>query len=157
MKLYDNREVEWNECPGCEFVNHRFNLSCGIAYENDKFLVSQDWELPIPGFMIVSPKKHIIYLSEFNDDERNEMFTIVNKIIVILKENNVCDKFNVIFEEKRHFHIWIMPQYKWMFECTNDPIDNLGIIQDYAKTNNKNKEEFNIIKRISDLIRDNLK
>ena len=28
MQLYDNKEIEWKECPGCEFVNHSFNISC---------------------------------------------------------------------------------------------------------------------------------
>lgn len=37
MQLYDNKEIEWKECPGCEFANHSFNISCGIAYENDTF------------------------------------------------------------------------------------------------------------------------
>lgn len=147
MQLYDNKEIEWKECPGCEFANHSFNISCGIAYENDTFTLSQDWELPIPGFMILSPKKHIVSLSEFSDEERNEMFTIVNKVINILKKSNTCDKFNVIFEEKRHFHIWIMPIYEWMLECTDDIIDNLGKIQDYAKMNYKNKDVFDKIKK----------
>lgn len=155
MQLYDNKEIEWKECPGCEFANHSFNISCGIAYENDTFTLSQDWELPIPGFMILSPKKHIVSLSEFSDEERNEMFTIVNKVINILKKSNTCDKFNVIVEEKRHFHIWIMPRYEWMLECTDDIIDNLGKIQDYAKMNYKNKDVFDKIKKVSDLIKNN--
>ena len=156
MQLYDNKEIEWKECPGCEFANHDFSLSCGIAYENDNFTLSQDWELPIPGFMVLAPKKHIISLTEFSDEERNEMITIVNKVIDILKKNNICDKCNVIFEEKRHFHIWIMPKYEWMLKCTNDIIDNLGKVQEYAKINYKKKEVFNEIKKVSDLIKNNI-
>ena len=88
MQLYDNKEIEWKECPGCEFANHSFNISCGIAYENDTFALSQDWELPIPGFMILSPKKHIVSLSEFSDEERNvtaqELF------------RQLCEKYEVV-------------------------------------------------------------
>ncbi len=153
--LYDNKEIEWSKCPGCEFANHNFNLSCGIAYENDTFTLSQDWELPIPGFMILAPKKHIVSLSEFSDKERNEMFNIVNKTINILKKNNVCDRFNVIFEEKRHFHIWIMPRYEWMLECTDAIIDSLGTIREYAKKSYKNKNVYDKIKIVSDLIKNN--
>lgn len=61
MQLYDNKEIEWKECPGCEFANHSFNISCGIAYENDTFALSQDWELPIPGFMILSLKNILFH------------------------------------------------------------------------------------------------
>ncbi len=155
IQLYDNKEIELDKCPGCEFANHNFSLSCGIAYENDTFILSQDWELPIPGFMILSSKKHIVSLSEFSDEERDEMFNIVNKTINILKKNNVCYKFNVIFEEKRHFHIWIMPRYEWMSKCTDDIIGNLGKIQDYAKKNYKNKDTFDKIKEVSNLIKSN--
>ena len=116
MKNYANEEISYNGCPGCAYSKHEFELPCGMAYENDNFTLSQDWELPIEGFLIVSPKRHIEKLSELTDDERNEMFDIVNKTIKILRENSVCDRFEIIFEEKenRHLHVWIMPRHKWM-------------------------------------------
>ena len=40
-----------------------------------------------------------------------------------------------------------MPRYEWMLECTDDIIDNLGKIQDYAKMNYKNKDVFDKIKK----------
>ena len=84
MKDYTNKEVKYEGCPGCAFAKHEFELPCGIAYENERFTLAQDWELPIEGFMIVSPKRHIEKLSELSRDERIEMFDIVDRTIKIL-------------------------------------------------------------------------
>lgn len=155
MLNYMNEKVNFNGCPGCAYAKHEFSLPCGIAYENDKFTLSQDWELPIPGFFVVSPKKCVESFKELSEQERIEIFEIVDKTIKILKENNVCDRFNVVFEEKenRHFHIWIMPRHKWMSDLVGDIIDNIGKIFDYAKENMKTDENFNKIKEITDIVK----
>ena len=98
MKMYDNKEVEWKECLGCEFANHEFSISCGIAYEDATFTLSQDWELPIPGFMIVSSKKHIISLSEFTDEERNKMTELLN--------SGFTDTFRYLYPDKENAYSW---------------------------------------------------
>ena len=53
MINYANKKVEFTGCPGCAYANHKFELPCGMAYENERFTLSQDWELPIEGFMVV--------------------------------------------------------------------------------------------------------
>lgn len=157
MISYNNKEIIFKGCPGCAYGKHEFNLECGMAYENDRFTLSQDWELPIQGFFIVSPKRHIEKLCELTKDERNEMFEIVDKTVKILRDNKICEKFDYIFEEKenRHLHVWILPRYNWMNKIVNDIIDNIGIIFEYAKTNFRNDENYEEIKRISDIIKNN--
>ena len=138
MISYANEEIKFDGCPACAYSNHEFSLPCGMAYENDKFTLSQDWELPIQGFFVVSPKKCIEKFEELDADEKVEMFDIVDRTIKILRENNVCDRFDVIFEEKedRHFHVWIMPRHKWMSDLVGDIIDNVGQVFEYAKNSN---------------------
>lgn len=162
MISYNNKEIIFKGCPGCAYGKHEFNLECGMAYENDRFTLSQDWELPIQGFFIVSPKRHIEKLCELTKDERNEMFEIVDKTVKILRDNKICERFDYIFEEKenRHLHVWILPRYNWMNKIVNDIIvndiiDNIGIIFEYAKTNFRNDENYEEIKRISDIIKNN--
>lgn len=157
MISYNNKEIIFKDCPGCAYGKHEFNLECGMAYENDRFTLSQDWELPIQGFFIVSPKRHIEKLCELTKDERNEMFEIVDKTVKILRDNKICERFDYIFEEKenRHLHVWILPRYNWMNKIVNDIIDNIGIIFEYAKTNFRNDENYEEIKRISDIIKNN--
>ena len=92
MISYNNKEIIFKGCPGCAYGKHEFNLECGMAYENDRFTLSQDWELPIQGFFIVSPKRHIEKLCELTKDERNEMFEIVDKTVKILRDNKICER-----------------------------------------------------------------
>lgn len=157
MISYNNKEIIFKGCPGCAYGKHEFNLECGMAYENERFTLSQDWELPIQGFFIVSPKRHIEKLCELTKDERNEMFEIVDKTVKILRDNKICERFDYIFEEKenRHLHVWILPRYNWMNKIVNDIIDNIGIILEYAKTNFRNDENYEEIKRISDIVKNN--
>ena len=157
MISYANEEIKFSGCPGCAYAKHEFELPCGMAYENENFTLSQDWELPIDGFLIVSPKRHIEKLSELTDEERNEMFDIVNKTIKILRDNNVCDRFEIIFEEKenRHLHVWIMPRHQWMSELVDDIIDHVGTILDYAKNNFKSEEVYEKINKITKIVKDN--
>ena len=157
MISYNNKEIIFKGCPGCAYGKHEFNLECGMAYENERFTLSQDWELPIKGFFIVSPKRHIEKLCELTKDERNEMFEIVDKTVKILRDNKICERFDYIFEEKenRHLHVWILPRYNWMNKIVNDIIDNIGIILEYAKTNFRNDENYEEIKRISDIVKNN--
>lgn len=158
MKNYANEIVKYKGCPGCAYANHEFELPCGMAYENDNFTLAQDWELPIPGFMIVSPKRHIEKLEELGDDERNALFNIVNKTIKILRNNSICDRFDVIFEEKenKHFHVWIMPRYEWMNKICDDIIHHVDVIMNYAKENFRTKEIYNEIEQASNIIKEQI-
>jgi len=151
MINYANEEIKFEGCPGCAYANHEFSLPCGLAYENGNFTLSQDWELPILGFFIVSPKRHIEKLEELTKSERDEMFDIVNETIKVLRKNNICDRYEVIFEEKenRHLHVWIMPRYSWMNEICDDIIDNIGDILNYAKKNFRDESIYEQIKDIT--------
>jgi len=155
MLNYCNEEVMFEGCPGCSYANHNFKLPCGIAYENENFILSQDWELPIQGFMIVSPKKHVEKLEEFTTLERNELFDIINKTISILRNHKICSHFNVVFAEKenRHSHVWIMPRHSWMKDITNNIIEGIAPIFEYAKSYLRTKENYKKINETIQIVR----
>lgn len=127
MISYENKEIEIKGCPGCAYAKHQFDLPCGIAYENERFILSQDWEVPILGFFIVSPKKHIEKLEELTKNERDEMFDIVDKTIKTLRENNICDRI----------------------------IKNIGTILDYAKKNFRTRDVYEQINQITKIVKKN--
>ena len=151
---YATNKINFSGCPGCAYANHEFELPCGMAYENDKFTLSQDWELPIEGFLIVSPKRHIEKFEELSKNERIEMFDIVDKTIKILRENNICDMFEIIIEEKenRHLHVWIMPRHEWMKNIVDNITEEIGTVMSYAKSNFRNDETYEKIKNISKIV-----
>lgn len=154
MINYANERVDYEGCPACAFANHEFTLPCGMAYENEKFTLSQDWELPIAGFFVVSPKKCIEKFEDLDYQEKIEIFEIVDRTIKVLRENNVCDRFNVIFEEKEnvHFHIWIMPRHDWM-TMFGGIVKNIGQIFEYAKSTMRTKENYDRINEISLIVK----
>ena len=82
------------------------------------------------------------------------MFDLVDKVIKVLRNNNVCDRFEIIFEEKenRHLHIWIMPRHDWMKDLVNDIIDEVGVVCSYAKDNFRNNEVYERIKEVSQIV-----
>lgn len=157
MINYANEEVNLNGCLACAYAKNEFTLPCGMAYENDRLTLSQDWELPIQGFFVVSPKRHIENFEELSKKERIEIFEIVNKTIKILKSNNICDRFNVVFEEKQnvHFHVWIMPRHKWMSDLVGNISNNIGKIFEYAKMNLKTPDNLKKINEITQIIKEN--
>ena len=130
-----------------------------MVYENDKFIVSQDRELPIVGFFVISPKKHIEKLNELSEQERNEMFSIINTVIKIEKDNNICKDFNVIFYEKDkiHFHVRIMPRHERMSKICNNSTQNIGLIFDYAKKNFRTENIYNKINEAVKITREQLR
>ena len=156
MINYANEEINLNGCPACAYAKNEFTLPCGMAYENDRFTLSQDWKLPIQGFFVVSPKRHIENFEELSKQERIDIFEIVNKTIKILKSNNICDRFNVIFEEKQnvHFHVWIMPRHKWMNDLVGNISNNIGKIFEYAKTNLNTPDNLKKINEITQIIKE---
>ncbi len=158
MKDYTNNEIKFSGCPACAYANHEFELPCGMAYENDNFTLSQDWELPIEGFFVVAPKRHVEKFEELSREERIELFDIVDKTVKILRENKICDRFDIIFEEKenRHFHVWIMPRHKWMEELVDDIIDEVGVILSFAKNNFRNDDVYKRIKDIVLIVKENI-
>lgn len=158
MLSYANEIIEFEGCPGCAYANHEFFLPCGMAYEDGDVNLSQDWELPIPGFMVISPNRHASKVSEIDEDVLRKMNDIAHDVIKILEENNICDGFNLISEEKpnRHYHIWIMPRHKWMIEKFKDIMANIGPIFDYAKNNLRTEEIYMQILEISNLLKEEL-
>lgn len=157
MKNYKGEELIYTGCPACAYARKEFSLPCGMAYEDENFSISQDWELPIEGFFVVATKSHTKTLSEFSDDMRNELFSIVNKTINILRDNKVCDDFDVIFEDRNdsHFHVWIMPRLPWMKELVNESItSNLKLIFEYAKNNFRNEEVYERIDKICKMLKE---
>lgn len=157
---YANNELKFDGCPGCAYAKGEFSLPCGMIYQDEDFTVSQDWELPIPGFIVVCPvKKHVQNIFELDDDTLSKMFLLVKEIENVLIENNIAKDFNIVAQEKEnvHLHIWIMPQYEWMKKIHKSSMAKLEDVFAYAKKELKTKDTFDEIERVSELLRQKLK
>lgn len=152
---YANNEIIVDGCYSCAFSRHEFSLPCGLVFENENLTIAQDWELPIIGFMIVCPKRHMEYFSELSYEEVSELYCYVHKTITYLKQLNVCDEFDIIVSEKKssHLHIWISPKHKWIKDMFKNPTHHISEIFKYAKENLKTEENLKNIAEINEKLR----
>lgn len=147
-------KVEVKECLGCEIVKGKLDAFGGILYNGEYFTLTQDFELPINGFLIITSKRHIAKYIELTQMERLELQDIIFKALKILEENNIAEEYNVILEEKAyHFHVWLMPRHKWMIDKFGKVLKNIKPIQEFAIKYMKTKENIELIKNTCELIK----
>ncbi len=147
-----------NGCLGCEIISGNIKPFGGILYKSKNFCVTQDLELPIEGFIIISSIRHVEKLNQLNDEERTELISLAIKITDILTDNDICNDFNLILEEKPnvHFHMWVMPRHQWMQEQFGKVLKNIKPIQDYAINNMRTPENFAKIQSTCNLLKTEL-
>lgn len=105
------------DCQGCDCANHKIIPSGGYVYEDDFINVAADYEVPIPGFMIIGINKHYSSLNQMSKQERIKVIEILNKTVQIVKD--VCSVKDVVIiqeEKSNHFHIWVLPNYDWLIK-----------------------------------------
>ncbi len=144
-----------NGCLGCEIISGNIKPFGGILYKSKNFCVTQDVELPIEGFIIISSIRHVEKLKQLTDEERIELISLANKITDILTDNDVCAEFNLILEEKPnvHFHMWIMPRHQWMIDKFGKVLKNIKPIQDYAINNMRTQDNIDKISQTCELLK----
>jgi len=69
LTLYDGRTCTFDNCIGCDVYSGDIDMSESLVYENDLFRIIHDTENPIPGFFVISPKRHIRTLNELTEEE----------------------------------------------------------------------------------------
>ena len=122
--LYDGRTCQIDNCIGCDVYDGRIDVSSSIIDENELFRVIQDTENPIPGLIVISPKRHIRTFYELNKKEQKELCNLIIKTRKGMNEILGISKVTLIQEDgpqNMHFHPWFFPWHQWMNEI---PIDN---------------------------------
>lgn len=160
IKLKDltGKEQEVNGCLGCEIAKGDLVPFGGILYKDKYFTITQDFELPIDGFIVISTIRHVEKFTDLTDEERVVLVNLINRSLNILRENQIAEEFNVILEEKQgyHFHVWLMPRHKWMIEKFGKVLKNIKQIQDYALENMRIKENIDKISQTCEVLRGKL-
>ena len=145
------------KCTGCNIVNKEIKPIGGIIYETENFLLFQDPEVPIKGFLIVQAKKHVNSIIDFNEEEQIELIKLINKARKALKELDICSEVTIVQEERsKHFHVWLFPNYKWMEEKFGRGVKYLRDISKYARKNvtQKDMEEvLEVVEKLKNIIK----
>ena len=151
MKIKDleGKEWEYGECLSCAINSKTFQPYGGIIFESKNFIVTQDFSRPIVGFVVISAKRHVVKYDGLTFEERTELADLIYKTQTALKNLGVCDYFNLYVAEYKegHFHLQILPRYKWMEDERGTIIGNLNRGFNYAKENLNTKENLNQINK----------
>lgn len=112
FKTIFNEELDV-DCVGC-IVNNAKLFKNGRIFQTELFDISQDFELAVPGMMVISPLRHIPNIEVLNDEELAELGLLQVYCKRALLDLWECE--NVVYQlyEKPgcHIHLVIIPLWK---------------------------------------------
>lgn len=145
------------KCMGCSIEKGEIVPPGGIIYEDEYFILAQDPEIPIDGFIIINTKRHINSFAEMNEKERINFIELLHKSVKAIKELNIADNVTIVQEERsKHLHVWIFPHHEWMNVRFGKGISYLRDICAYAKENATEEDKVYVLNDV-DRIRKYLK
>ena len=157
VKAFNGKMIDIGDCMGCAKAKTYGNLdeNPGQILRTKNFDISQDFELPINGFIVIGSIRHLKTINEMTMEEKQELIVIIDETIRALKNIGVCSEYDVVWEEKEgnHFHAWLMPRHKYLLDAMGtNIIKKVGELFDYAKKNLRTEENLNeIAKTIKNL------
>lgn len=141
-------------CTGCSVANKEISLVGGFIYETENFILLQDPEVPIKGFLIIQSKNHLRKLIDFNKKEQMELFELINEARFALDKLDICKAVTIVQEERsKHFHIWLFPNYEWMQEKFGKGIIYLRDINEYVIENATEEDKKEVLEVVQKLKR----
>ena len=129
-------------CLGC--ARERGEISLGNIIKSKYFDAHQDYEIPIPGFVIISSRRHIQSVDEFTDEEQQDFIKFLCSLRTAQRQVLGIDVVYLVQEEDtfHHFHVWMFPRYDWMAEKFGRKIHSIRPIMEYARENLKTEENI---------------
>lgn len=105
-------------CIICKLSNNE--ASAWKVYEDDKYFAFLDIDPSAPGHTMVAPKKHVATLFDLSKQETSEIFELVKKIALHIKQSDLKPTgFNIGLNQWRaagqktdHLHIHIIPRWE---------------------------------------------
>ncbi|MFA6518751.1 MAG: diadenosine tetraphosphate hydrolase [Candidatus Shapirobacteria bacterium] len=129
-------------CLGCDREKGLINL--GNIVKSEYFDAHQDYEIPIPGFVIVSSKRHIQSIDEFTEDEQRDFIKFLCRLRSAQRQVLGIEVIYIVQEEdtSHHFHVWMFPRFDWMEERFGRKIQSVRPIMEYARENMKTETKI---------------
>lgn len=102
-------------CLICKIINDLINPPGGIIYRDDRVIVNHVLDINIPGYVILSPLRHVVSLEQLDLQELNGLSTsqlTIQKLkkILSIEKVYICS----FCEETEHIHFHLFPRYDWM-------------------------------------------
>lgn len=150
VKSFDGKMIDVANCIGCikAKCHGNININPGEIIRTKNFDISQDFELPINGFIVIGSLRHVESINDMTKEEKSELLTLIDVVIMSLKKLKICSQYNVVWEEKdgNHFHVWLMPRHNYLTEAIGGNIvKRVAELFEYAKNNLRTEENINQI------------
>ena len=150
--IYGKQQVV--KCLSCAIGEH--SAPAEIVLQTKHFHAEQDFEIPIPGFIIIASNRHFFGIDEMSQAELVDFSTVLAQIRRALRQVIGIDTVYLVHEEdtrNAHFHMWIFPRYAWMEEKFGSGVATVRTIMEYARKELKNDDNFeqvkNVVKKLS--------
>lgn len=149
IESFDGKKVEISsECIGCAIEKGEVDVSKGKVLEHELFEAHQDFEVPIPGFVILSTRRHISSVADFTEEESKEFFPLLKRIRQAMREVLGIEEVYLFQNEdsSHHFHVWVFPRLDWM-ERFGRKIQSVRPIMKHARENMKTEDNLKEVER----------
>lgn len=134
-------------CLGCDLRKGKIS-GVGVVLSTKYFEVGQDTEIPIPGFMILSSKRHVVGIADLTIAEQKDFIKTLIKVRKAMKQV-LGIKVVYLFQNEdtdSHFHVWMFPRLKWM-DKFGRKIQSLRPIIEYAREKLKTKKNLEKVEK----------
>ncbi len=144
LELTDYRgSVVSLDCLAC--ARERGEITLGDIVRSEYFDAHQDFGIPIPGFIIVSSRRHFQSIDECSDAEQADLVRLLIRVRRAMRETlgiGTVYLFQAEDTRHRHFHLWMIPRYSWMDERFGTRVESLRPIIEYSKEHLRTKEHL---------------
>ena len=131
-------------CLGCAIQSGEVETPGGVIASSEHFEAQQDYEIPIPGFVILTSKRHLVSFDEFTKDEQQDFIKLLCRVRKGMREALGVNTVYFVQEEdtQHHFHVWLFPRYGWMTEEFGRKINSVRPIMEYARKHMKTADNL---------------
>ncbi|MFX0069413.1 MAG: HIT family protein [Candidatus Hodarchaeota archaeon] len=106
------------DCIICQLVNEETEVT--KVYEDDLVVAVMDIQPINPGHLFISPKKHVEFMSELDEELGAHIFKISMKLAYALRKSGLkCDGVNLFLadgevagQEVPHVHLHVIPRIR---------------------------------------------
>ncbi|MEI7621343.1 MAG: HIT domain-containing protein [Candidatus Moraniibacteriota bacterium] len=158
-KIVDLRGRESEvECIACAIQSGKV-ANPGLIAQTEYFSAEQDFEFPIPGFVILASKRHLKSVDEFSEDEQQDFMKFLVRLRSAMRKELEIEHITLVQEENTttsHFHFWLFPHYQWMNEKFGKKIEAIQTIMEYARANLKTASNLKAVDEATQKLKDKL-
>lgn len=147
------------ECVACAIQRGDVVLPVRRIAETHGFVVEQDSECPIEGFLVIVSKRHVFGFDELSDDEIVELGRLIKSTRTAMRRVLGISEVTLVQEEMTktsHFHLWMFPWHHWMNGRWHGRIQEIEEIMQYSRVELTDQTHLNNVRIAAEMMGESL-